>query len=125
MKIALLICIVLALSVACSRAGDANVAALDEGGILIDVRTAGEYNGGHLEHAILIPYDEIAKKIADHVKKKDERIVLYCRSGHRAGIAKKTLEKMGYTDVINAGSYRKLRTRQKTLAKNQATAADK
>jgi phage shock protein E len=120
MKIALIICLVLALTVACSRAGGVDPTAIDEAGILIDVRTAGEYKSGHLENAILIPYDEIADKIAAHVKKKDEHIVVYCQSGHRAGVAKKTLEKMGYTDVVNAGSYRKLKARQKTLAKEQA-----
>ena len=72
--------------------------------IVIDVRTVEEWNTGHLEGAILIPYEEIGDKIGPFVKDKSERIYVYCRSGRRAQIAKETLEKMGYKDVVNLGN---------------------
>ena len=31
--------------------------------------------------------------------------MLYCRSGRRSGLAKQSLEELGYRQVINAGAY--------------------
>ena len=72
--------------------------------IVIDVRTVQEWGNGHLEDAVLIPYDQIGEKIGAVVKDKSQKIYLYCRTGHRAGIAKEALEKLGYKDIINLGS---------------------
>ena len=72
--------------------------------LVIDVRTVQEWNNGHLEGAVLIPYDQIGEKIGSVVKNKSQRIYVYCRTGHRARIAKEALEKMGYKDIINLGS---------------------
>ncbi len=72
--------------------------------VIIDVRTAWEWNFGHLDGAIGIPYKEIGEKIGDVVKDKSQRIYVYCRTGHRAQIAKEALEKLGYKDVVNLGS---------------------
>ena len=72
--------------------------------LVIDVRTVAEWDKGHLEGAVLIPYDQIGERIGSVVKKKSQRIYLYCRTGHRAGIAKEALEKLGYKDIINLGS---------------------
>jgi phage shock protein E len=72
--------------------------------IIIDVRTKWEWNLGHLDGAILIPYDEIGEKIGEVVKDKSQRIYVYCRTGHRSQIAKEALEKLGYKDVVNLGS---------------------
>ena len=72
--------------------------------LIIDVRTAPEWNSGHLDGAIPIPYDQIGERIGDIVQDKSQRIYLYCRTGHRAQIAKEALERLGYKDVINLGS---------------------
>ena len=72
--------------------------------LVIDVRTAQEWDKGHLEGAVLIPYDQIGERIDAVVKDKLQRIYVYCRTGHRASIAKEALEKMGYKDIINLGS---------------------
>jgi phage shock protein E len=72
--------------------------------LIIDVRTVAEWNNGHIDGAVLIPYDQIGEKIGAIVKDKAQRIFLYCRTGHRAGIAKEALEKLGYNDIINLGS---------------------
>jgi phage shock protein E len=71
--------------------------------IIIDNRTLGEYNSGHIDGAILIPFDVIADKIKSVAKSKDAPIALYCRSGNRSGQALKTLESLGYTNVVNYG----------------------
>lgn len=72
--------------------------------LIIDVRTTMEWNNGHLDGAILIPYDQIGVKIGDIVKDQTKRIYVYCRSGRRSQIAKEALEKLGYKDIVNLGS---------------------
>lgn len=72
--------------------------------LLIDVRTEAEWNNGHIEGAILIPYDVIGEKIGTSAKDKSMRIYVYCRSGRRSKIAKGNLEKLGYKNVVNLGS---------------------
>jgi phage shock protein E len=57
-----------------------------------------------MEGAMLIPYDLIGEKIGTAIKDKSKRIYIYCRSGRRSKIAKETLEKLGYKDVVNLGS---------------------
>ncbi len=72
--------------------------------LIIDVRTEAEWNNGHLEGAVLIPYDVIGEKIGAVAKEKSKRIYVYCRTGRRSKIAKEALEKLGYKDVVNLGS---------------------
>jgi len=71
--------------------------------IWIDVRTVAEYQQGHKEGATNIPHTAIAQRIGKITKDKAAKIHLYCAAGVRAGIAKATLERMGYSDVINEG----------------------
>lgn len=78
----------------------------------IDVRTAQEFDAGHLEGAVNIPYDEIEQNISAISADKAADIQLYCRSGRRAGIALETLRHMGYGNVTNAGSYEQLVLKQ-------------
>ena len=78
----------------------------------IDVRTVEEYNAGHLEGAINIPYDEIEQKIEAVSADKNTDIQLYCRSGRRSGIALETLRGLGYSKVTNAGAYEQLKQKQ-------------
>ena len=76
--------------------------------VWIDVRTPAEYQSGHLENAVNIPYDEIAQRINEVVATKDKNINLYCGSGKRAELARKALADLGYTQVTNAGGYEDL-----------------
>ncbi|GAB1265812.1 hypothetical protein NBRC116493_01180 [Aurantivibrio infirmus] len=78
-----------------------SVSAAEE--VWIDVRSIEEYNKEHLEGVVHIPHTEVADKIASLNLEKNTPIRLHCRSGGRAGIAQKSLEKMGYTDVVNVG----------------------
>jgi phage shock protein E len=72
--------------------------------VIIDARTAQEFDKGHVEGAILIPYDQIGEKIGSFVKDKSQKVYIYCRSGRRSKIAKETLEKLGYKDIVDLGS---------------------
>ena len=71
--------------------------------IIIDTRTPEEYAGGHLDGALLMPYDDIGGMIEAKVPDKNKPIMLYCQSGGRAGMARKTLTAMNYTNVENLG----------------------
>lgn len=71
---------------------------------LIDVRTSGEYDRSHIPGAVLMPYDEISRRIGDLGLAKDDEILLYCRSGRRADVALGILQELGYTNVRNLGS---------------------
>ena len=74
-----------------------------EEGVLIDTRTLQEFNMGHIDGAELIPYNEITEKITTVAADKSTPILLYCRTGRRAGVAEQALEKLGYTHVRNLG----------------------
>ena len=71
--------------------------------LIIDVRTTEEYRAGHVQDAVNIPYDEITGRIAALAPDRDSRIVLYCRSGRRSGIAEQALRQLGYTRLENRG----------------------
>lgn len=81
-----------------------------QGWTVIDVRTAEEFNAGHLSNAQNIPYDQIQTGIAQLGIAKDQPVLLYCRSGRRSGIAKQSLTDLGFTHILDAGAYEKLKT---------------
>jgi len=74
--------------------------------VIIDTRSQEEYADGHLEGALLMPYNTIGSMIAARVPDKNAPVLLYCRSGNRAGMALKTLVSMNYTRVENLGGIR-------------------
>ena len=82
----------------------------------LDVRSAEEFDQGHVSMAINIPYEEVPTRISEVTNDKDAVLYLYCRSGRRAGIAKEALEEMGYTQVINLESLEKAQSRAAELS---------
>ena len=79
------------------------------GALVIDVREQSEWDEGHLAQARLIPAGTIGEHIAELAQAaggKDRPIVLYCKTGGRAGRAKQALQAAGFTDVVNGGGYR-------------------
>jgi phage shock protein E len=79
-----------------------------EEALWIDVRSAAEYQAGHLSQAVNIPHIEIAERITEVAADKKTAIKLYCGSGRRAGIAQWELESMGYFNTSNEGGYKDL-----------------
>ncbi len=73
--------------------------------VWIDVRSAEEYSGGHVSGALNIPHDQIGEQISSLDLSSDQEILLYCRSGRRADMARETLLGMGYSNVTNLGGY--------------------
>jgi phage shock protein E len=76
--------------------------------VLIDVRTAEEFAEGALPGARRIETPDLAQRISTLAPDKDTPVVLYCRSGRRSSIAQDVLARLGYSQVINAGSYDQL-----------------
>lgn len=73
------------------------------GPIVIDVRTAEEYEHGAVSGAINVPLDLLEARIQDLVADKNREVILYCASGARSGYAKRVLLGMGYKRVENGG----------------------
>ena len=71
--------------------------------VLLDVRTAAEFNSGHIPGAILIPDNEIAARAENELPDKDALTLIYCRSGRRSALAAKELAKQGYTNIYDFG----------------------
>ncbi len=84
---------------------DAARALLAQGGKLIDVRTSGEYAGGHVAKAVNVPLDQLGARIAQVAPDKASPLLLYCASGARSGAGVRILKGMGYTNVANLGGH--------------------
>ena len=69
--------------------------------LILDVRTQGEYDDGHIEGAVLIPVQILSKSISLIEKYKDEDIFVYCRSGNRSTVSSKILADAGFTKIHN------------------------
>ncbi len=67
--------------------------------LILDVRTADEYASGHVPGAVNISHTELADRMSEITVAKDDEIIVYCRSGHRAGIAEKMLSEAGFTNI--------------------------
>ncbi len=75
-----------------------------DGALLLDVRTPEEFASGHLDGATNVPVQVLESKLETLTAKKDQPIVVYCRSGHRSSSAAELLKKGGYTKVQNLGA---------------------
>lgn len=72
------------------------------GARLIDVRTPAEFSGGHLDGATNVPVDELEARLAS-LGSKEQRLVVYCRSGVRSARAARVLERAGFRSVFDLG----------------------
>ena len=72
-------------------------AAIDAGAYVIDVREASEFEQGHIPGAVNIPIRTLAQNL-DQVPT-DQPVLVYCASGHRAGMATAALRELGYDNV--------------------------
>lgn len=70
---------------------------------VIDVRTEAEWKDGHHPDALHLPHTTILDGSGFAELDKTEPVVLYCRSGNRAGQVKNYLEAQGFTNVKNLG----------------------
>jgi phage shock protein E len=85
--------------------------------VYVDVRTAEEFNSGHVSGAVNIPHDQMQARWTELAAYKDTPVVLYCRSGRRSGLALEVLRKQGFTHVENAGGLDQLAARGVPVSK--------
>ena len=77
--------------------------------IIIDVRSPGEFSGGHIKGSKNIPLNEISSKI-DEIKKQNKPVITCCASGMRSSQATSILKQNGI-DVINGGGWQNLQSK--------------
>jgi rhodanese-related sulfurtransferase len=78
--------------------------------LILDVRSPGEYEQGHVPGAVNIPHDQVAARLAELEESRDRDIVVYCESGRRAGLVTDTLSEAGFGKVMHlAGDMRSWR----------------
>jgi phage shock protein E len=71
--------------------------------LLLDVRTQEEFAEKHIPGAICIPNETIGSEAPAELPEKDQRILVYCRSGNRSKQASQKLADLGYTNVLEFG----------------------
>jgi rhodanese-related sulfurtransferase len=80
---------------------------ISNGAVIVDVRTKGEYQSGHLKNSINIPVNSLEENLKK--LKKDKAIITCCASGARSASARRILKSNGYDQVYNGGSWYSLR----------------
>lgn len=67
--------------------------------VVLDVRSPQEFNDGHIANAINISHNTIAEQLDQLSQYKNSTVVVYCRSGRRAGVAEEILTKNGFNNL--------------------------
>lgn len=78
-----------------------------DGAVILDVRTPGEYAGGHIKGSKNIPLQSIQQNLSKIPK--DKVIITCCASGMRSGSAKSILLSSGFKEVHNGGGWMSLK----------------
>jgi len=95
--------------------------ALNNGAMIIDVRTSAEHkllSNGHPDQTKNIPLGELEERKDELPVNKNQEIIVHCLSGHRSAQAADMLKKMGYTHVVDAGSLPNIRKHHAAAKKN-------
>lgn len=77
---------------------------VEQGALIVDVRTKGEYDTGAVPGSINVPLNNISGNVKQF-KSKDQVIITCCASGMRSGSAKAILKSKGYQNVHNGGGW--------------------
>lgn len=80
---------------------------LKEGGVIIDVRSAAEFKGGHIKGSKNMPLQTLTANL-NKLKNKDKPVITCCASGMRSASAKNLLKSKGFTQVYNGGGWSSL-----------------
>lgn len=75
-----------------------------QGAVIVDVRTKGEFNNGHIRGSINIPLDQLRNNL-NRFSGNTKVIITCCASGNRSGMAKSILKEKGHVNVYNGGSW--------------------
>ena len=98
---------VLAYEVSRARSGGQAVGPMDavrlmnQGALLVDVRSREEFEGGHVLDARHLPQEEVAGAGESLKKYRDKPVIVCCESGMRSGAAARVLKAQGFAKVVN------------------------
>ena len=94
---------------ACQMSGFLEVteaaALMDQGALVVDVRTSAEWDEGHAEASTLLPLNELPDRFG--ALPRDRALLMVCRSGVRSEHAARFLKSMGYPQVFNLGPWQR------------------
>lgn len=80
-----------------------------DGAQIVDVRTRGEYQSGHIRQSVNIPLNELGGQ-AGKIRR-DKPVITCCASGMRSAAARRMLKAGGFTDVYNGGGWLSLQNK--------------
>lgn len=86
------------------------LALINDGAIILDVRTKGEFGGGHIKGSVNIAVDQLKNNL-HRLNDKNKPIITCCASGMRSATAKNILKSNGYASVHNGGSWISLQSK--------------
>lgn len=81
-----------------------------KGAIILDVRSKGEFAGGHIKGSVNISVDTLRNNLSK-LKNKNQPIITCCASGMRSASAKSILKSNGYSNVYNGGGWSSLQSK--------------
>jgi len=76
---------------------------LQEGGLLLDVRTEAEFHRGHIDGAVNIPIDDLRSRLEEIPR--DQTLLVYCLTGIRSYYACRILRQLGFRALNFSGGY--------------------
>lgn len=82
---------------------------LRNGAMVIDVRSADEFDSGHIMQASNIPLDKVEMMALSVIRDRSKVLLLHCSTGVRSNLAKNKLVEMGFKNAYNLGSYERAR----------------
>jgi len=77
-----------------------------KGALIIDVRTAKEFQSGHLKNSKNIPLDKLPESLS--LLDKNKPVIVCCASGARSASARRFMITNGFAEVYNGGSWANL-----------------
>src|ERR1700756_4569895 len=80
---------------------------INQGAVIIDVRSPGEYASGHVKGSVNVPLDALKSRLSKF--KKEVPVITCCASGMRSSIAKSRMQQAGFQKVYNGGSWHNLK----------------
>jgi phage shock protein E len=112
---ALVVATIWLFSPAMAGSGDPDIAKqawpmIEDGVLVLDVRTQEEFDEAHIPGAIHIPWEDTDSIIEAIGSDQQRQVVVYCRTGNRSGKVQTALEQAGYTNIFNATGFEALQS---------------
>jgi phage shock protein E len=80
---------------------------LQAGAVVVDVRTAEEFERSHIPGAVNLPLGGVVAAAQTRLPDRDQVLLVHCLAGGRSAVAQRLLKAAGYRKVFNLGSYRR------------------